>query len=104
MVHETQRDGPDRPDNQTDGLVPHVHTMNVLEANTVVLHPARTSSRLRRDIAHRQPQSAQQHFRMELIALVDHDMRVENGESGIQATHMFVLNDVRRCRCPPADS
>jgi hypothetical protein len=29
--------------------------------------------RLRRDITHRQPQSAQQHFRMNLIALVDHD-------------------------------
>jgi hypothetical protein len=29
--------------------------------------------RLRRDITHRQPQSAKEHFRTEPIALVDHD-------------------------------
>src|SRR5437588_1775073 len=50
---------------------------------------------LRRDITHRQPQSAEEHFGTELIALVDHDMRIENGESWIQAAHMFIVNHIR---------
>jgi len=41
--------------------------VNVGQAPSVCL-------RLRRDITHRQPQSAEEHFRTEMIALLDHDI------------------------------